>query len=1298
MVRGRKTNRIFALLLAGILALSTAGCGCSEPGAAGTKIATTVKDGENAGDKKETNGVLHTVTFSYLPEGIAEVPAQQIVADGECALQPELSTEAGYVFLAWLPDDHRSLPYSFTQPVTGDISLTGFWLNENDTKDTDGDGLPDSLEAALGTDTGATDTDRDGLSDGTEYLYLHLDPLITDTDGNGIPDGEEDTDGDGLKNAEEDDLGCNPAYYDSDFDGLGDHEELYTWHTDPNNEDTDGDGVTDGDEVSLGTDPLTPDTSFTTALSFDDIAENNPVTIEVSAITDAAGAGTLIIEQLDTTDIPALNSGSIGYLAPAYSLTTEGELSEATLTFTYDPALCEGSEDCDPTIYWYDKEEGELVEVAGQVKGSGYVTATVTHFSSYGLFDKSEIDKVREMLLMPTKEQLDTDTNGDRLPDVIAEWLNDGILPFNESYMLVGCLDMFGTESADWDEDGLLNGEEIEVGLDWTGRVKIKYISNPFLADTDGDGISDYDEKEIGTSPLEHNHAYESGYHNLTTNSKYLYATHEMEWAEQRMLDLVWDKEEKAKEFMIDYLYDYAPYDTLSENAETIAELEKHKQAVEIIGVFGKVAKIVKSVNSLADSKQSIDKSGKKIADMMKDPEFRDLYPTNALTEKNMIEMINKKQDDVMIAGLGMYNSPEKLYNGAKTLLEGDLKEKVGAAADLIGQLEKAVSVYKKMITVQQYSMGYEFGVYKRIGSALKKTEFKPAATALTVACDVIDAVEEIAEIQMTYGKIKANMAAYNRYIDMLVYVKNHAPDDFVKNAASKLAEIVYGDAEAYAGQLADACAQSAVKAVAKTALDVAAKYNSYAAVAKLIVDLFGLTGIENLTTYNIYFKVMKAFSDGCRVKLDELVTVEGSTFRYDPEYADVVSDYLVQLAQTRVVGEYYLYEYCADNTGAGWLSWYLGGGDKTPDSYIEDGKNRIRSIYEYINRLKLRVSKNLPYYNDFYDPTLPDERIEIVLSADRAIKDAAGVYLLASGAGAWETRFELKKDGSFTGYYYDMDMGFSGTMDNGETYNGTMYERTFRGRFEIGEQLDDYRYELILAEYEFDGTDGEEKVENDWGATRHVNSPAAGLEGWDTYILYSPYTPSSMLQNEPWQLTGVDQDYLIGFGNSDDETGEIRSYFWRTGRVYYSSYSTAYSDFIIRKLYLNNSSLKFGTDAEVYNAMRDLDDDGIPELILTNGFSARTDRAAYIFTYDMGEVTYLGIGPSDAYYLDDPRYPGIFGKFDNNWTYYTKWMWWIRTESVAEGGFDPPFTKTTADDALYAAFEKGPRVYLYQN
>ncbi|MFA5124956.1 MAG: hypothetical protein WC473_04015 [Patescibacteria group bacterium] len=67
-----------------------------------------------------------------------------------------------------------------------------------------------------------------------------------------------DSDGDGLTDSEERALGTDPLKADTDDDGLTDWAEIKIYHTEPLNPDTDSDGYKDGQEVINGYDPLKP--------------------------------------------------------------------------------------------------------------------------------------------------------------------------------------------------------------------------------------------------------------------------------------------------------------------------------------------------------------------------------------------------------------------------------------------------------------------------------------------------------------------------------------------------------------------------------------------------------------------------------------------------------------------------------------------------------------------------------------------------------------------------------------------------------------------------------------------------------------------------------------------------------------------------------------------------------------------------------------------------------------------------------------------------------------------------------
>lgn len=102
-------------------------------------------------------------------------------------------------------------------------------------RDSDGDGVPDVIEAFAGIDIdGATDSDGDGVPDARE-IALGANALDANSP---IANGAQDDDGDGVSNGVEELLRLLGL---EDVDG---------------GSDGDGDGITDADEIRLGTDPF----------------------------------------------------------------------------------------------------------------------------------------------------------------------------------------------------------------------------------------------------------------------------------------------------------------------------------------------------------------------------------------------------------------------------------------------------------------------------------------------------------------------------------------------------------------------------------------------------------------------------------------------------------------------------------------------------------------------------------------------------------------------------------------------------------------------------------------------------------------------------------------------------------------------------------------------------------------------------------------------------------------------------------------------------------------------------------
>lgn len=163
--------------------------------------------------------------------------------------------------------------------------------------DSDGDGITDGDEVRRKMDPRSRDTDKDGIQDAREAQLARskrLDPLRPDTDGDGLLDGAELAAGTPAYDGDLDDdnLGGNP-----DASGLGDdltdYEEIFRYGTDPKRTDTDEDGVNDGDEVRAGTNPLVDERSLGTkvGLGLTNFFLDDPSNLSLKGIAKGLGKG-----------------------------------------------------------------------------------------------------------------------------------------------------------------------------------------------------------------------------------------------------------------------------------------------------------------------------------------------------------------------------------------------------------------------------------------------------------------------------------------------------------------------------------------------------------------------------------------------------------------------------------------------------------------------------------------------------------------------------------------------------------------------------------------------------------------------------------------------------------------------------------------------------------------------------------------------------------------------------------------------------------------------------------------------
>ena len=115
------------------------------------------------------------------------------------------------------------------------------------------------IQADLALASLAPDTDGDGIPDSNDNCPNDENFFQENNDGDTLGDVcDPDDDNDGLSDTDEDFYNTNPFLADTDGDTLTDYQEVTTYFTDPTLADTDSDGIDDGDEVNTyNIDPLT---------------------------------------------------------------------------------------------------------------------------------------------------------------------------------------------------------------------------------------------------------------------------------------------------------------------------------------------------------------------------------------------------------------------------------------------------------------------------------------------------------------------------------------------------------------------------------------------------------------------------------------------------------------------------------------------------------------------------------------------------------------------------------------------------------------------------------------------------------------------------------------------------------------------------------------------------------------------------------------------------------------------------------------------------------------------------------
>lgn len=116
--------------------------------------------------------------------------------------------------------------------------------------------------------------------------------------------------------------------------------------------------------------------------------------------------------------------------------------------------------------------------------------------------------------------------------------------------------------------------------------------------------------------------------------------------------------------------------------------------------------------------------------------------------------------------------------------------------------------------------------------------------------------------------------------------------------------------------------------------------------------------------------------------------------------------------------------------------------------------------------------------------------------------------FCFSSGAGGWATYLTVDTDGSFSGEYFDGELG----MTDEEYPAGTMYQCDFSGQFTPPVKVNDYTYSMQIMELNYENEADTEEIKNEM---RYCYTDAYGLDGAENILLYLPGAPLAKLPEE---------------------------------------------------------------------------------------------------------------------------------------------------------------------------------------
>lgn len=649
----------------------------------------------------------------------------------------------------------------------------------------------------------------------------------------------------------------------------------------------------------------------------------------LNAIDSNGGTNIFSGMEVSLNEFETIQTGDDSDRVKVMFLLTDGE--DSLSISSYD-VLLKQAQDMGVTIYTVglgSVNASKLQYIADQTHGKYYYAERDTDL--YEGFDS----------IIGETVDYTKDSNDDGLSDYYTRKIFKGELVSGTGESFLGfdfSLDQDGKQGADFDHDGLKNGEELKV-VQRGDRIYLQVLSDPRLADTDHDGYTDSSEYRNGTDPQKMTVA---GLDPILEDENYAYGKYVIDkdsWGNHAAVYLgnfmffgSYDFTLSNKKLLLNYLdkFNEAQKKQLRREQEVATGIDFERQiTAEVQYQLTDILKTIDDKVVTVFEEEGYVYSFIKLLEEMGEGEKAVLF-------EKFTDILKKSKKN--ISNINLKDSTAAFKTGLKNIF-GDLKDVLSSEGGM-------------KLKITKPSMKLDVG-----------TAFDIAGGVLVV----VDQGEDMIELYNTYSTLKTNIEQYRDEIQLIKTLRDEIYDK--KNQGDSVFSLDVALAQVY--DLISQNGENYEKEINRQAIwdetkQTTANVLEYLITDAMAVNPFTLAAVITISAANIALNVgaaskaiLDVYATGyCSAVLSEQVKA-GITHHKFP-YFDLSQQsvyYLHPLLQMRIYGEYSYINFLNQHYDLFWIN--------NEKEQTEICKANLKFIAEHAQNMKYTVNLTNPYLSN---------------------------------------------------------------------------------------------------------------------------------------------------------------------------------------------------------------------------------------------------------------------------------------------------------------------------------------------